>query len=262
MKSPILSLLLLLAFHDVFGAQGLSKSFSDPQKPSYLSIKVLSGNVIVVGASVNELFSVVGSWPSDVMGKPLEFELPQNGTNPRNGDGVSISESGNRMNIEFNPRISRETLYVRVPKSVNLKISVSGSGSAAVRGTGGEIEVECRQGKIFLDRISGPVVAHTLNKGLEAKFASLVPGKPNFLSSLNGNIELSLPKDSDVSFELDFFNGEVESSMPITLLPLSKRGGSKGERTFEAPSVAETSRKATHFRIKTHNGNIRIKDYE
>ena len=131
----------------------------------------------------------------------------------------------------------------------------------SMRGTEGEIDVECLQGKIFLDRIRGPVVAHTLNQSLEARFSALVPGKPNFLSSLNGDVRLFLPKDSDVSFELDFFNGEVVTSMPITLLPLAKGKTPQKKSDFEAPSTAETARKATHFQIKTHNGNIHIDNY-
>jgi hypothetical protein len=260
MKSQLLSLITLLGFSFLAQAQGISKSFSAPQKPSYLSVQAPRGSVIVVGSDEAEIFSIVGKWPRDLMQEPLRFEVPHNGRKPGSSDGFSISESGNKMKLKFNPKNSSETLYVRVPMDVNLKISASGKGSVLVRGTAGEIEVECLQGKLYLDRIHGPVVVHTLNDDLEAKFSGLVPEKPNFLSSLNGDIKLLLPTDSEVSFELDFFNGEVESPMPITLLPAANKKGTESD--FEAPSNAETARKATHFRIKTHNGNISIKDYK
>ena len=241
-------------------AQGTSKSFSDPQKSSYLSIQVLRGNVIAVGGEVSDVSTTLGYWPSELTQESFLGEASQSLNQAESRASVSLRESKNKMMLDFNAGDSRETLYVKVPRATNLKISATGSGSVMVRGTLGEIDVECLQGKIYLDRIRGPVVAHTLSQSLEARFSSLVPGKPNYLSSLNGDVKLFLPEGADVSFELDFFNGEVVTSMPITLLPLS-RGKSSKKTDFEGPSTAESDRKATHFQIKSHNGNIHIDNY-
>jgi hypothetical protein len=250
--------LVCLAFAE---AQEQTKSFSDPRKSYYLSIQVLRGNVVVVGTEGSDVSTSLGLWPTDLTQEPFGGGFSRSQKEGRSRAVISIRESENKMSLNFTAEDSGETLYARVPRTVNLKIVVSGHGSVALRGTEGEIDVECLQGKIFLDRIRGPVVAHTLNQSLEARFSALVPGKPNFLSSLNGDVKLFLPKDSEVSFELDFFNGEVVTSMPITLLPLAEGKTSKKRSDFEAPSTAETVRKATHFQIKTHNGNIHIDNY-
>ena len=261
MKFNVSTFIFFLAWLAVSGAQGQTKYFSDPQKLSYLSIQVLRGNVIVVGTSDSSVTTNLGLWPSELTKDLIAKGFSRSRKQSRRRAEFSMRESENKMNLDFTAGALNETLYVKVPRTSNLKLVVSGAGSVVVQGTEGEIDVECLQGKIFLDRIRGPVVAHTLNQSLEARFSALVPGKPNFLSSLNGDVRLFLPKDSDVSFELDFFNGEVVTSMPITLLPLAKGKTPQKKRDFEAPSTAETARKATHFQIKTHNGNIHIDNY-
>ncbi len=237
-----------------------SKGAGTDQKPVF--VQVQRGNVVVVGWDRSETASVLRAWPEDFANaefpQPTASELDQS----PGKEVVRIQNQENRVSVRFNPQRSKETLFLWIPEDVNVKISALGGGSVGVRGTKGEIEVESLQGKVLLDQIWGPVVAHALNEDLWVRFSALVANKPNYLSSLNGDVSVVLPKDAEASFELDFFNGEVDTTIPITLVPGTNLWALDGSTVFEPSRSAETNRRGTHFRIKNHNGNIIIKDYE
>lgn len=225
-------------------------------------IQATRGNVVVLGWNQTRVRTSIRSWPKDFRNQIVAGPSEPGAQSVGFEGSLSILEKSNRVAIRFQADKEEETLFVWIPVDRNLKVSALGGGSVAVRGTKGEVDVQSLQGKILLDQIWGPVVAHALNEELWVRFAALVVSKPNYLSSLNGNVTVILPEGADASFELDFFNGEVDTSIPITLVPGTNVWAADGSTVFEPSRAAETTRKATHFRIKNHNGNIIIKDYE
>ena len=240
----------------------LTRPFLATEKPRSISIHATNGSVVVIGDDRQLVSATLGSWPSDFLGK--SFERPSTSLEGR-GDiksAVSLGERDNALSVSFQARGRSKTLYLWIPKDANLRVSNSGDGSIAVRNTQGEVEVESPNGQILLDQIWGPVIAHALNQDLWVKFAALVPGRPNYLSSLNGNLFVVLPEGADASFDLDFFNGEVETSIPITLIPGGADWKVSEPEAYEPSRTAESRRRGTHFKIKNHNGNIKITDYK
>ncbi len=233
---------------------------SDPQRS--VSIRATNGSVVVIGDDRSNVSAVKRRWPKNF--REMSFDRP---VSSGRGDlsfnnELRMKSSGNRLTISFNAQRRSETLYVWVPMGVDLKVSTAGDGSIAVRNARGEVDVESSQGEILLDKIWGPVVAHALNRDLWVKFAALVAGRPNYLSSLNGDLSLVLPEGADASFDLEFFNGEVETTVPITLIPGKGKWTSENPKLFEPSRLAASNRGGTHFSIKNHNGNITISDYK
>lgn len=266
MKYATLLSLSVLVLRAIALGEGQSRSFDVTEQKGSIVIQATRGNVVVLGWAEARVSALVRSWPSDFLNQ--KFPAPGDASvDTGSFDGsLRLRDKVDGLSISFQADRQGESVYVWVPETVSIRATVTGGGSIAVRGTKGEIEVECLQGQILLDQIWGPVMAHTLDHDLWARFAALVPEKPNFLSSLNGTVSVLLPRGGDASFELDFFNGEVDTSIPITLVPGSNVWASDGSTVFEPSRSAETNPatigKGTHFAIKNHNGNIIIKDYE
>ncbi len=225
-------------------------------------VQVSRGHVVVLGWEQAGVATSVRSWPEDFQNQEILIPSDEEARQSDFEGSLRVEAKSNGVTLNFRAARKEQALFVWLPVQINLKVSVTGGGSVAVRGTRGEVDVQSMQGKVLLDQIWGPVVAHALNEDLWVRFSALVAEKPNYLSSLNGDVSVLLPKGADASFELDFFNGEVDTTIPITLVPGTNVWAADGSTVFEPSRSAETNRKGTHFRIKNHNGNIIIKDYE
>lgn len=66
-----------------------------------------------------------------------------------------------------------------------------------------------------MENISGPVVANATNGNVEVVFNTLAPDKPNSFLSVNGYIDISLPKDVRADLQLHTVNGEAYTDWDI-----------------------------------------------
>ena len=99
-----------------------------------------------------------------------------------------------------------------------------------------DIEVDATNGKAVLTNVSGSAVAHSLNGGVIATFVRVAPDKAMSFSSLNGDINVTLPSDTRARLKMKTDNGELHTDFDVQL-----------ERT--APRVTEEKEYGRH-RIK------------
>ncbi len=258
------SLVLLVCVSFWFGEAGLAEVVADRSENSRrtrrVSIQASIGVVRVVASDQETVsaFSIPFEGSLDAL---VGREVPENEDGESGSRAVSLVEQRNQTTINFSPQDPQRLMIVQVPSDVDLKIASTGAG-VVVEGMTAEVDAECLGGDVLLWGMHGPVIASVVNHRLLVQYDSIAVGETNFLSSVDGLVEVRLPKRADVRFTLDFFNGSVDTSIPITLVPGKKVWVPETDTGFEPSRSAQSQGGATHFRITNHNGDIRIKENE
>ena len=71
--------------------------------------------------------------------------------------------------------------------------------------------------QIDMKNISGPVVANATNGNVEIIFSKLTKDKPNSILSVNGYVDVTLPKDVKADLQLNTVNGEAYTAWDINI---------------------------------------------
>jgi DUF4097 and DUF4098 domain-containing protein YvlB len=155
------------------------------------------------------------------------------------------------------------TLDIQVPTRTSLVLHATNNGDIVVQGVDGDIEVDNTNGGVTLSGVSGAVVAHALNQDVVASMVA-VSGKPMSFTSLNGDINVTLPAGIKANVRLDPGNGEVESDFDIDMQNVTTQ--SKSERQtgrvvvkVERTMAGKINGGGPEIVLKTFNGNIRIR---
>ncbi len=130
--------------------------------------------------------------------------------------GLDIDEEDNMINIRTRSGRSPH-LVVSVPANTSVKVRCTNGGDIVVEGVNGEVDVNNLNGRIFLNGVSGTVIAHSLNGEIKATVDRLDPGKPISFSTLNGDVDVTLPGDLRANMKMKTDNGEIYSDFDIKL---------------------------------------------
>lgn len=175
-------------------------------------------------------------------------------------------ESGNpelSFDMTYEQKESSVTLYcdakgstidvdVKIPRHYSLQLRSLDNGDVSVIRIQGEVVVDNVNGSILLDNISGSAVLNSVYGDVTARFKTVSPAEPIMITTLEGNIELAIPEETQArlktksshgrfSSELDLI-AEVKQASALTDWSLFKMNGGGAE-----------------FILRTYNGNIRIK---
>ncbi len=198
------------------GVDRVTVPFSDASRPKMLKASLLNGSITVKGYS----------------GKDVIVEArSRNGSEDRRGipkraDGLrrlNIGTSGLTVEEQENVvRISTSgghdvDLTVQVPTATSLQLRSVNDGAITVEGVDGELDVDNVNGSVKLMNVSGAVVAHALNGEVQVVFDRVRPDKPMSFSSLNGDIDVTLPADTKARVKLKSDHGDIYSDFEFKL---------------------------------------------
>jgi DUF4097 and DUF4098 domain-containing protein YvlB len=145
---------------------------------------------------------------------------------------LKVTEKDNIIKISVPSWMGVYDLSIKVPWKTSLKLKTVNEGGIKVKDVIGDIEANNLNGSIKLMGISGTVVAHTLNGNIFALFKEVNPSKPMSFSTLNGDLDVSLPHGVAADVKLNSTNGEIFSDFDIKInksnLDLRKKRGSRG----------------------------------
>ena len=147
------------------------------------------------------------------------------------GTGLTIEEEDNQISVRVESWKQTIDLYIRVPVNTSLKLRSHNNGKLNVKGVTGELEVNNMNGPIKLSQVGGTVLAHTLNGDVEATFTRVNPNKPMSFSTMNGDIDITLPAGIKSNVKLDSKYGDIYSDFEIQLVksPTRKKENKRGE---------------------------------
>jgi DUF4097 and DUF4098 domain-containing protein YvlB len=106
---------------------------------------------------------------------------------------------------------------ITVPLHASLQLGCVNSGNIDVEHVDGEIDANDLNGNITLKDVSGSVVAHSLNGHVLATIERVDASKPMSFSTLNGNIDVTLPDNVRANLRMKTDNGSIYSDFDVKL---------------------------------------------
>ena len=206
------SLLLIgLALGPLSRAEESILAFSDPTQPGHLSVQLGQGEVSIVGADVDQV--TVNSDAED-----------SNRSQPR-ADGMrvigssssfSLSESDNRMVLQSGSDSWGQSaeFEIVVPHNTNLDIVIRLGGEIEVANISGDVAIKGLNGEIELQDLRGGALVESMNGEIEASFLEVHPDRPLSFTSMNGEIEVTLPADAQANVRFRSQNGTIMTNFP------------------------------------------------
>src|SRR6187401_1128639 len=172
---------------------------SRPGEPMSMSIDILSARMEIIGEERKDVaLTVTLSGGRRKIVTPSGAKMLSGG-----GSGLEITERDNRVSIESDAPPSPITIVARVPRRAQLNLSTTNDGAITVRDIVGDLELENINGPITAANINGSVIAESVNNPIAVGLAGVAAGGATSLSSLNGDITLTLPASAKAELHLD-----------------------------------------------------------
>ena len=233
---------------------------SRPGDPLSMDIDTLSARIEVIGEERKDVsLAVTLSSGRRKIVTPSGPKLLSGG-----GSGLEINERDNHISVESSaPPTSRITIVARVPRRATLDLSTVNEGEIIVRDIVGDLELKNINGPITASNITGSVIAESVNNPIAVGLAGVATGAATSLSSLNGDITLTLPANAKAELHLDTSRGEMLSDFELDVKPSKpriERNESRGGVSvrMEDVVVATVNGGGPVIRVKTLNGTIKI----
>lgn len=246
----------------LYGQDKITVPFSDSARPRLVKIHTLNGSIRVSGYSGKDLIvESSGAHGHRERKPPADAEGMKRIDPPA---GLTIEQENNIVKI--NPGISGANVTVQVPYETSLELRALNNGVIEVENVAGEIDADNLNGGVTLRNVSGSVVAHSLNGKVSVSLDKVTPNKNMSFSTMNGAIDVTLPKDVKASVKMKTDNGSIYSDFDITL-----RGSAK-------PAIEDERSSSGKYRVRvdramygaingggaemqfvTFNGNIMIR---
>jgi hypothetical protein len=128
---------------------------------------------------------------------------------------LMVEEAENVIHISTHAFYQPVDVSIAVPRHTSLELRTSDAGDIEVVGISGEIDVECRGGAVILRGVSGAVMAHSLQGDITAEIIDVEPRAPMSFSSLNGDLDISLPAGVKAALRIKSPRGEVYSDFHV-----------------------------------------------
>jgi DUF4097 and DUF4098 domain-containing protein YvlB len=177
--------------------------------------------------------------------------------------GLSAEEENNHIKVQVGVH-SNVDVTVFVPADTSLKLSTVNGGNITVEGVSGEIDANNVNGSVTLTNVSGAVVAHALNGKVQVELNRVVADKAMSFSTLNGDVDVTLPADARANLKMKSENGEIFSDFEIQLKPssaqpVSSGGKGKYKLRFDRALYGSINGGGPEFSFTTLNGTIYLR---
>ena len=170
-------------------------------------------------------------------------------------------DGSDRRNVEYRCRLS---YTVKVPYSLNLRLSTVNDGDVWVKNVAGELHVNNVNGGITILNAKGTTHAHTINGDLSVHYLSN-PKESSSYYTLNGKLTASFQPDLSADLQFKSMNGAFYTDFSNTemLAPtITKNQEKNGNGTLyklNKDTKLRIGSGGNLFKFETLNGNIYIK---
>lgn len=185
--------------------------------------------------------------------RPLSAIGPDN-----TGLGMYINQSGNTVLISGTHHSHHRTDYhITVPANIKLRINFGTlrTNDILVRGMHNEVDIKSQVGDVKLEDVTGPIIANTLSADINVVFSALNQSSPSSISSVSGDIDITLPDNSKGDFRVNTVSGEVYTDFNFNTV-------NKPPRHQYWPGTSATARVnggGVEFAVKSVSGDIFIR---
>lgn len=245
----------------IFAQDHIVVPLADAGRPVSLSVHLLQGSITIRGYNGREvLVDTKGSGDN-------KQETTHEGLHRIGGgrNDVTIESESNKVVISSHGMHSEE-LTVQTPVNTSLNVKTVNGGHVTIEGVNGEIEAQNNNGGVTIRNVAGTVVASSLNGSVTVAMTSVKSGSPMSFSTLNGNIDVTLPANVAAEFSMRTTHGEIYSDFDVQLKPptapvVEESGKNKGKYHVKTDSttIGSVNGGGPGFKFQTLNGNIYIR---
>jgi DUF4097 and DUF4098 domain-containing protein YvlB len=214
---------------------------SDASRPAIVHASLMNGSITVTGYNGKEVIVEAHARGHE---SKRESRADHKADGLRrldldSGTGLSVEEEDNTVRVGVRTMNRTVDLTIQVPFNTSLNLKTLNDGNIQVDRVTGEIDADDLNGAVKLTNISGSAVAHSLNEDVTVTFDKVTPGKSMSFSTMNGDVDVTMPPDTKARVKLKADNGEVYSDFDI-----------KPEANPASPKIAETHGKDGRFRVQ------------
>lgn len=278
-------------------AQQAVVPLTDPSRPAVLSVRAFGGNIVVRGTNRKDVL-VRSADNGRRQSRRRDAEPPPGLRRLTPEPGFTIGERNNEISVEgfgcagpVNPSAPAEpspgrerTLRLPAPPKalpcgpmfdstdfdieVPLKTSLSLStvnGDLTVNAVDGMLELETVNGAVSLTSVAGSVVAHSLNGTVTATLTRADAEAPMAFSTLNGNVDVTLPPAVKANLKLRTDNGDIftDFDIPTATSRPTPRGSREGDGRFrlevERAVVTALNGGGPDIELRSFNGRVYLR---
>jgi hypothetical protein len=219
--------------------QRMTVPFSDPSRPGTLSVNLIRGSVTVRGYdgkdAIIEWTSRGGAVPP---GRKQENAPPGMHRIDNGSSGLDVKEENNIIAVRGGP-FGPLDLVIQVPAQTTLSLKELTGGDIVVESVSGEVDASNLNGAITITNASGAVLAHTMNGKITVSLSQVVPDKSMSFSTMNGDIDVTLPASAKAKLKMKADRGEIYTDFDM-----------KTDAAGAAPIVEDTRGKNGRYRLR------------
>lgn len=248
---------------------------SDPARPARLEVSLVMGSIEVVAGAAGTVVITAeasgdgdhdhdGDWEPAIAGRADERGGKSKSRLrriPNDSYELSAEERANKVTVATDSWARSLALRIEVPADSSVVLSTVNDGEIAVTGLGGELELHNTNGGITVRDARGPVSANTVNGDVTIAFGRAVASAPMAFSTLNGDVDLTLPADAKFDVRLKSENGDIYSDFDVVLARKApKVEEERGKGRYRVSITKELAGKigggGPEIFLKTFNGDI------
>jgi len=241
--------------------------FSDPSRPKMVKVSLLNGGITVKGYNGKEVIVESRSRDGDSGRRHPDRDVPPGMHRIYGGGaGLQVEESENTVTIGTERINNSADITVQVPVDTSLKLATVNGGNIVVDSVNGDVDVNNTNGAVTLNHISGSAIAHALNGKVIVTLDKVTPNKAMSFSSLNGNVDVTLPSDIKCNVRMKTDNGEIYSDFDVKLdsgqQPIVEDNRNNRGRyrvRFDHGMTGSINGGGPEIQFTTFNGNIYIR---
>jgi DUF4097 and DUF4098 domain-containing protein YvlB len=263
MKSATFCLLLAAALLPAQDTDRVTVPLRDASRPATVRVDLMNGNIGVKSHTGKDVIVEMSGQSGARRSARKSAELEGLKRIDVISSGLDIEENDNVVRIGSGPRAANANVTIHVPANTTLKLKTM-TGKVDVDGVAGEIEANSMNGSVNISNVSGSVVAHSLNGRVNVVLNRVEPNKAMSFSTMNGDIDVSLPADTKARVRLKNDHGEVwtDFDMKLESTPKVEQGKSNDGRykvRFERTVTGTLNGGGPDISFTTMNGQIRIR---
>ncbi|HYQ86971.1 MAG TPA: hypothetical protein VES59_06985 [Bacteroidota bacterium] len=248
----------------------LTVPLSDPSRPAFLKVGLISGSITVEGYSGKEIVVEGNTSKEDDDGQESEKTEKTRGLHriANTSTGLTVEEDNNEVTVGTGGMGGSRTinLTIKVPPRTSMKLSTINSGVIKVSHVNGDLEASNTNGSIEISDVNGSAVVDALNGNITVTFTGVNPQKSMSFSSLNGTIDVTFPSDVRATVKMKTEQGEIYSDFDIKLSTSTTKmeENERGKRgkyrvTLEKMMTGTINGGGAEVQFKNFNGDIYIR---
>ncbi len=170
-----------------------------------------------------------------------------------NNDRISIETHYPKHRNNYNPANVEYQLHV--PRAARLNKIDLVNGKLDIDGVKGEVRGNSVNGNVTARGLTGDVELSTVNGGVSSELVDLGSAHHVKLSSVNGHVEIAMPKDANAHLSASTVSGHISSDFE---LPIHKGWVGSDLDTTLGSGATRVELSNVNGSIKIHGGNAGI----